>query len=520
MAQAPHCPHCQSALSASSLVGDLPQYPTSTPLDLLDSDRLLHGTISQSSIEAIEQRLAALNGLLNFTKELGDSISEARRHAKLHLAKLKEGRNFSRGLPLELLRTVFLLIPVPRYPQFDWREDRTVIRIASVCRTWRSVALGCLELWAKFLVTSNSREEQIQLFLSRSQDHPLTLSWRSKELLPGGQNPGWKTNKRLLAIILPHSPRWRHVYFEDLPSDLLPIVYPLQNVPSLESLAITSSREAPPNFVSEAAHLNSLQLNGDFVGTLHPTSFPWIQIQSLHLYYNELNLRPVMSILPHLTNIVSLEISSGYIEDEITPYESTTLPFLRTLALGGNWYLLLAKLSTPVIQKLEISSYEHGPSAWPELGIFISDHLSLQDIDVLGRGYNFCPPKPCSLRRLSVLLPSANHDNLQLFSCRYLQQHFPALEELKIIISCEDGMDDEVEDMKTATIIRIVEDIFYLCQERDRISTNDIPSQFLRKVVADLWEDPEDEALDTWAYIGSRTKELQNVRLQMQALDF
>ncbi|KAH8827400.1 hypothetical protein DL96DRAFT_1816387 [Flagelloscypha sp. PMI_526] len=518
--QVPKCPHCRRALSVNSFIGDLPQCPPSIPLDLLNSDQLLHDTFPQSNTEAMEQRLASLNGLFSFATELRDSVLKAASLAKLQLAQVKEGRNFSHGLPVELLRTVFLLVPAPRNVKFDWKEDRSVIRLASVCRTWRRVALECPELWAEFLVTSNSRDERIQLFLSRSQDRPLTLTWYSRELLSEANDPGWKINKLLLAAILPHSPRWRHVHFEDLPSGLIRIVYPLQSVTSLQSLAITSIHDFPPNFVSEAVHLNSLRLMGEFIERLEPTSFPWIQIQFLRLDFVELDLRPVMSILPHLSNIIDLNISSGYIVDEIISYGSITLPLLRTLSLNGNWFLLLTKLVTPNIRKLGLPSYNHSSSSCPELGKFISENRSLRDVCVAWRGYNFRLPEPCSLRRLAIQFQSTNQDNLQLLSCSYLQQYFPFLEALEVMVFYEENWltesEDEVEDVETVTVITIVEGLFHLCQERDRISNDIVPSEFLKRVVINLLEvELTDRALDVWVNIRNRCEELQNVELEM-----
>ncbi|KAJ7636386.1 hypothetical protein FB45DRAFT_906537, partial [Roridomyces roridus] len=67
-----------------------------------------------------------------------------------------------------------------------WTPPRTPLVLASICRTWREIALSLPSIWSNFHIMANgnaagSAEKLLERWLSRAGSHPLTVSFYTGE---------------------------------------------------------------------------------------------------------------------------------------------------------------------------------------------------------------------------------------------------------------------------------------------------------------------------------------------------
>ncbi|KDQ21917.1 hypothetical protein BOTBODRAFT_26323 [Botryobasidium botryosum FD-172 SS1] len=108
--------------------------------------------------------------------------------------------NLARRLPPELLSDVFLAVPSGASYKF---RPIVPIRISSVCRYWRDIALNTGALWSTITFFDTPSFHIAELFLSRSPHRALDV------VLFGGWNDGAWPMTKAADIVLPALPRWR-----------------------------------------------------------------------------------------------------------------------------------------------------------------------------------------------------------------------------------------------------------------------------------------------------------------------
>ncbi|KDQ21891.1 hypothetical protein BOTBODRAFT_26299 [Botryobasidium botryosum FD-172 SS1] len=108
--------------------------------------------------------------------------------------------NLARRLPPELLSDVFLAVPSGTSYTF---RPIVPIRISSVCRYWRDIALNTGALWSTITFFDTPSFHIAELFLSRSPNCALDV------VLFGGWNDGAWPMTKAADIVLPALSRWR-----------------------------------------------------------------------------------------------------------------------------------------------------------------------------------------------------------------------------------------------------------------------------------------------------------------------
>ena len=86
----------------------------------------------------------------------------------------------SRSLPAEILEKVFMGVISQEEGSF------ACLPLGRVCRRWRTVALGCCQLWSHITTSSSTKLEELQLIIQRAKHTPLTVgfpdvSWEEDE---------------------------------------------------------------------------------------------------------------------------------------------------------------------------------------------------------------------------------------------------------------------------------------------------------------------------------------------------
>ncbi|KZT64938.1 hypothetical protein DAEQUDRAFT_814645 [Daedalea quercina L-15889] len=111
-------------------------------------------------------------------------------------------------LPSELLIKIFLEVAQEHNDtelfgtRAQWKPYRW-IRISHVCKHWRTVALGCPNLWSDRLTVTKQREWMVVL-LERSKSAPLTISLNSRLL-----SVAPRTRSNAVQVVLSQLPRVR-----------------------------------------------------------------------------------------------------------------------------------------------------------------------------------------------------------------------------------------------------------------------------------------------------------------------
>ncbi|KDQ16784.1 hypothetical protein BOTBODRAFT_144507 [Botryobasidium botryosum FD-172 SS1] len=196
-----------------------------------------------------------------------DLVDEANKEPELADSRLHESpiRPIHR-LPDEILSSIFLFSNCSDYAQ----HVRDVLKLSSVCRHWREVALECPRLWTR-LQPLPWTERFFDLFLERSKQAPLDV-----ELTGYATSTESNFHMYFQHFVLPQAHRWRTCLFRSVDATKL-APFALNPTPLLEALTVeyTNARGTvysprSPLAPTYTPRLSILVIAGAFFPFTHP----------------------------------------------------------------------------------------------------------------------------------------------------------------------------------------------------------------------------------------------------------
>ncbi|KAJ7141522.1 hypothetical protein C8R46DRAFT_921248 [Mycena filopes] len=235
------------------------------------------------------------------------------------------------------------------------------IYLGHICQRWRDIALSTPSLWSgmsiimhHFRPSQTSYLELLELWLARSRDCPLTISFTNK------LQTGVGTPSLAIKAILAHQTRWDTVAL-DMAWDALPNIQ--GDLPLLRSLDIRlrDTSAAPPMGMAGSARafsgpkLRIVILSGPKV---HMLGLPWAQLTSITI---ETSLEAMVQILRTTSALRELSVRP-YLDMRDPSYwdrlpSIPPLMHLRTLAFARATRVipsLLRKLTLPALKHIEL----------------------------------------------------------------------------------------------------------------------------------------------------------------------
>ncbi|KAJ7201857.1 hypothetical protein GGX14DRAFT_655090 [Mycena pura] len=271
-------------------------------------------------------------------------------------------------LPTEITSDIFLHI-IPKIRPSHGDEDdnggdadddasgrlqgyHSLMRLASVCRTWRAVVLSTCALWNSITVFCDVVRDPIKLleaWLPRAGKLPLDLEIR----LP------CKPRKfsTIISVLGQYSSQWRHVHFFAPPDLVWSKSLPIDRIdrfpsalPLLETLRLLdyhlSDGGNPGTSLRDAPGLHRLFLK---MPSAVIRIFPLHQLTTLQFHTSTAaELLEVLVLTPNL-KLLRLGMSRG---EELAVLPSLTLPYLHTFQSIGDT-LVLRYLTLPALTHLK-----------------------------------------------------------------------------------------------------------------------------------------------------------------------
>ncbi|KDQ19468.1 hypothetical protein BOTBODRAFT_28043 [Botryobasidium botryosum FD-172 SS1] len=267
-------------------------------------------------------------------------------------------------LPNETLSST-LLFAVRGFEKYT-AGIQCLFTIASVCRAWRDVALGCPSLWARL---ERVPLPLFSLLLARSKQAPLDIIFDQKFALPLEENE----LSEYIALISQHAHQWRTLIFRYPVFDEIMLSL-LSSAPHLEVLvldggppfyaqAIDSSTLFPHSFVDHTPSLRELTLRAIFIPFTHPIYSNLVKMELDHIeYVKPGSLREFFQALE--ASPLLEELALGFLlfsfPSVAGPSSPVSLPRLQTLKLlflKPSWAptYFLSHLSIPPSAYLELA---------------------------------------------------------------------------------------------------------------------------------------------------------------------
>ncbi|KAF5339428.1 hypothetical protein D9611_009841 [Ephemerocybe angulata] len=311
--------------------------------------------------------------------ELDDRIVQLERQLKDELISMKRRRNgmspVSKLFP-ELLSKIFSISTIGDWDPPTEKQDRRqagpyrrgCIIISQVSWSWRTIALGSPDVWARIRIRTTTKNRLVKYMMKNASQVPLSVDYNCKEYGPlSGIIPDKPRALNMIKEILARAPmktlifRPSHppVFNELLPlfpskSDVIQVLevysYPLhrhgeldnptqedffaQGAPYLRRLVVRGHVFIPwtSALLTQSPYLTFLELNTPSDTTIH---------QIYQAIGNNTRLQHLKLILPD-----NMKISEGVLDTEPrTSQETISLPDLHTLQLTGNLSTLVAILS-------------------------------------------------------------------------------------------------------------------------------------------------------------------------------
>ncbi|KAJ7886746.1 hypothetical protein B0H13DRAFT_2043911 [Mycena leptocephala] len=306
-------------------------------------------------------------------KELGSLIAQQ----KLYLDELERDRVevehqlFATAtfpieqLPIEITTEIFLRIPVFKHflnANPSYSTTPAPLAVASVCRSWREIALSTPALWSKldFEITRRGdpdvAERYLRRWLDRAASRPLSLGFSL------GRDVGEDCEfppERLRDLIRSYSGTIQHLILDMYPEDLSELGLDSMSFPILRSAGFGSYRDLENplpgpalvpqvNFMLKAPLLDELRFPTYCISCY---TFPWSQLtkfegdlDTMDLFVSALNLteiscsvvffRSPTSVITHtrLRSLTLLESADCSKSQDIIQY--LTLPALQLLNIA------------------------------------------------------------------------------------------------------------------------------------------------------------------------------------------
>ncbi|KAJ7649500.1 hypothetical protein DFH06DRAFT_1208375 [Mycena polygramma] len=256
-----------------------------------------------------------------------------------------------RALPQELMREIFVhyVASSPLHLPESYRTCAGPPLLASVCRTWRHIALNIPALWFDITVGRSPSEMLIECCLARASNHPLVLDLdlsRSRH------------SERSFAVAAQYSMQWKSLKLVVHPHSTGFINEVQGRTPLLNQLVLSIAYAGPtPSTITafcDAPQLQELEID---TICMVPDSLPWSQLTHLTCRgYPGSHIRETLRLTPHL--------------EKFTLYSSTSFPIiiaqqihldrLHTLEIRDERsYNLLGILTLPVLDALVLNSRGH-----------------------------------------------------------------------------------------------------------------------------------------------------------------
>lgn len=167
-------------------------------------------------------------------------------------------------LPPDILHDIFLLAAA--------YHPRTFPKAASqVCRRWRDCAIDSQRLWAKIFFDRPANYQQEELWIERSGNAPLDVVIAGGAF-GGGREASDRSINHILAIITPHSSRWKSLKVSKLPDEpfrTLSATLRTLAAPKLETLVVVQE-SLPFGHHSQGGDLDDDLVIGSQVSRFQP----------------------------------------------------------------------------------------------------------------------------------------------------------------------------------------------------------------------------------------------------------
>ncbi|KAJ7694584.1 hypothetical protein B0H17DRAFT_1199109 [Mycena rosella] len=225
------------------------------------------------------------------------------------------------------------------------------LRLASVCRTWRAIALSTPRLWNYFssgptrIRSTEVLSSRLHSWLPRAGNLPLTLSIESPKLSSDGA---------ILAILAQYAAQWISL---DLTS-YMPISSPIDKIRTpLSSLKkiklhIPSLRGGVSTCIM--AFLDAPQLREAYLHGLSLTqvSLPWIQLTKLQLF--GLSLGECLDILEQTPHLEDLSFAPITLHGPSIPSPRTIIGLRALHLMSDESCAILDHLTLPALNDLNL----------------------------------------------------------------------------------------------------------------------------------------------------------------------
>ncbi|KAJ7122342.1 hypothetical protein C8R44DRAFT_876636 [Mycena epipterygia] len=228
---------------------------------------------------------------------------------------------------------------------------RGPLRVASVYKAWRAVALTTPALWSQFWAPTSLKADRnlpnlLQCWLPRARSLPLTLKYIRL---------GQFSHDAILAILARHSSQWKSL---DLNAHFQPIIFPVDSIraplSSLKNLKINVHRWPADSPTCITAFLDAPQLRDVHLAklSLSQISLPWIQLSHLDLCGQ--SLAQILEILQQTLNLEGLNVYVDHWVSQSVTLSPCSMLHLHSLKISHDPQLkFLAYLTLPVLERFE-----------------------------------------------------------------------------------------------------------------------------------------------------------------------
>ncbi|TFK36214.1 hypothetical protein BDQ12DRAFT_253643 [Crucibulum laeve] len=302
-----------------------------------------------------------------------------------------------RRLPKDILSRIFKFYR-PELVFFDPSPTENDFVIRQICSHWRSVVVGCNELWADFVIDFKGAMDRLEepdpsllvdqanrllnVCIVRSGDHPIRFGLFMPTSIVGYASD-------LLAQLWAVTDRWKLVSLNMDVRQFASHAPKHYELPILHEVVI-ADREADyrPDLklFSSAPKLTRLELDFRRPKQL---GLPWSQITYLSWCTPLLNAGDYIDALQRMPNLEEMELANKELESTVSG-QSVRLPRLRTLKIdagGRSFKNVMQAIEAPALTTLHIypvlaSEYDDTLSAKPVVAFIRRSGCHLKELSL------------------------------------------------------------------------------------------------------------------------------------------
>ncbi|KAJ6503578.1 hypothetical protein C8R45DRAFT_1185258 [Mycena sanguinolenta] len=286
-------------------------------------------------ISDAQARMRALDVYVQRLQATLSVVTQRRIETAKHLVEHRAILSAVRRLPAELICEILELATAQRREAPQWS-------LGFISRPWRQYAIGYSPLWSSFNLPgfplSESRALQqvaaLETQLARCPTAPLDVIWSGiDETSP---------DSRILALILPHSDRWRTVTLRltanRCVAEWLSVAH--GKLGRLEKIEVVNAgRKFVTDIFTTAPNLRHVVLQQSTAAKRRSVLLPWEQVTQ---YHGEGRFAQQVAILREIPNLVDCALVVNVVHDNFVPSTNIVLTFpnLRRLRLNRHGFLL------------------------------------------------------------------------------------------------------------------------------------------------------------------------------------